>query len=166
MSQSASQWKQHPTHPDVECSSDGVIRNVVTGRVYAQHKDRDGYLHTTISSRGVGKKSGMVHRFIAEAFNGGTDSRTVNHKNGRKDDNRAINLEFVTHRENVAHARNTLGEYAGERNSRAKLTELQVRQIREMAASGTPRRVIAATFGIIPEYVNDIRTRRVWKEVA
>lgn len=44
-----------------------------------------------------------VHRVVCLAFNGAKPGRefSVNHKNGNKEDNRAINLEWMTISDNV-----------------------------------------------------------------
>ena len=43
-----------------------------------------------------------VHRLVAEAFcNRGREHTEVDHKNGIRSDNRASNLEWVSHRENM-----------------------------------------------------------------
>lgn len=53
----------------------------------------------------------------------------------------------------------------GERHGNAKLTETDVRQIREMRAGGTMRRDIAARFAITPEHVDQIVRRRNWTHI-
>lgn len=48
-----------------------------------------------------------IHRLVAEAFLGlppNHEKLIVNHKNGNKEDNRAINLEWITHAQNSKHA--------------------------------------------------------------
>ena len=51
----------------------------------------------------------FVHRLVALAFvPGWREGLEVNHKNGDKTDNRADNLEWVTHSENHRHSRDVL----------------------------------------------------------
>jgi hypothetical protein len=72
-----------------------------------------GYLVAKIApdKRSVGRKNHFLHRIVWEACNGPIDvtkkRRIINHINGNKRDNRIVNLELVTHKENLMHAIDT-----------------------------------------------------------
>lgn len=89
--------------------SDGLIYSTNfnhTGKTQALKGwlDKDGYptVLMNIEKRRVCRKA---HRLVALAFLGNppTSKHQVNHKNGRRGDNRPDNLEWLTHQENVIH---------------------------------------------------------------
>jgi hypothetical protein len=66
--------------------------------------DRYGYMTVKVSINGR-KKHFKVHRMVALTFLPNPDSKpTVNHRNGVKKDNRLVNLEWATNKENNIHA--------------------------------------------------------------
>lgn len=66
-----------------------------------QFYDSEGYVRATVT--GVGRK--RVHQFVAQSFIENPKNKPyINHINGIKDDNRVENLEWVTPKENSAHA--------------------------------------------------------------
>ncbi|CAN5360610.1 hypothetical protein BH10ACI1_BH10ACI1_02680 [soil metagenome] len=65
--------------------------------------DKDGYPYVFLNNGKRIKK--MVHRMVAELFlEQPTTKHQVNHKNGKRNDNRLENLEWVTAQEHVIHS--------------------------------------------------------------
>lgn len=74
--------------------------------LYSQSSDKCGYMRIK-QQRGL---SPLVHRLVALAFIGNIpDDMEINHKNGNKQDNRVENLEIVSHKQNMNHAKTVLG---------------------------------------------------------
>lgn len=65
------------------------------------------YLYVHLRKNGIGGRR-AIHRLVAQHFIPNPDNKkTVNHINGIKFDNRVINLEWATQKENVHHAHKT-----------------------------------------------------------
>ena len=63
---------------------------------------KDGYQHIKLSKADGTKKAFLVHRLVAIAFvEGYQDGYDVNHKDENKQNNRADNLEWVKHVDNI-----------------------------------------------------------------
>ena len=98
-----------------------------TGRskVLIQVPTKQGYLRVLI-----GKRLRLVHRLVAEAFLENEDGKPcVNHKDGNKANNRAENLEWVTHKENSKHAYNN-GLLTSEISEKCREASLTVKRKR------------------------------------
>jgi hypothetical protein len=85
-----------------EVSTFGKIRNM-DGKILKA--SGNPYDKVTLCKTGV-RKDVHIHVAVCEAFRGArpSPSHEVNHKNGRKKNNRLWNLEWLTHRGNMIHA--------------------------------------------------------------
>lgn len=68
--------------------------------------DKDGYCKVTLFKDGLRNgKSFFVHRLVAKAFIPNPENKpVVNHKDGKKNNNKKYNLEWNTVKENTIHA--------------------------------------------------------------
>jgi len=75
------------------------------GRVMKSSLTNAGYLRVDLCVNGSHKHY-SVHRLVAQAFvPNPKNKRCVNHKNSNREDNRVENLEWVTYKENIDHAK-------------------------------------------------------------
>ena len=86
--------------------------NLMTGEPFYQKRDiivtqstpSERFPYVLVHLMKDGKRKGLfVHKLVASHFCEG-EGEVVNHKNGIKTDNRAEYLEWVSHRESLAHA--------------------------------------------------------------
>lgn len=116
----------------------------------AEHRNPLGYLQVRVMINGVRYHTG-AHRLVWLATAGPIpDGMAINHKNGKKDDNRPENLEVVTYSENTKHAyKHGLMDEHGERNPAAKLSDDAVKAIRLLYATGEfTMEAIGRMFGV------------------
>jgi len=84
----------------------GTIRQE---RVLRENVKRSGYVNIVLRKNGK-PRTFRLHRLVARAFIQNPENKPqVNHKNGDKRDNRAINLEWTTVSENLKHKFSVLG---------------------------------------------------------
>lgn len=119
-------WKTIENFENYEVCYAGLVRNKITKRILKLEKCK-GYLRVSLSNNGKVKRF-LVHRLVAIYFlENPKNKKCVNHKNGDKEFNHYLNLEWNTYSENEMHSYNVLGKI----NSQRKLNEFQVKDIIE-----------------------------------
>jgi len=159
-------WKPIPGWPMYEVSDHGNVRrpNYRSGQTLKPDSNF-GYMRVALWKNDK-RKHYRIHNLVMLAFVGECPKGLeVNHIDGNRANNRLTNLEYLTHQENVDHARKVLGQYRGERNAIAKLNNDAVQEIRARRAAGEERKDIAARFNITPGTVTDVCNRKTWAHV-
>ena len=94
-------WKPIPNCNGYFASSLGRIKRA-DGKIMKQWGTP--YLVINLVQGDIQRKF-LVHRLVCATFHENPDNKSdVNHINGNKFDNRAVNLEWVSHKENMRHA--------------------------------------------------------------
>ena len=160
---------------DYIVSDEGKIystKNIGRGKYHQELKQRidaDGYPTVTV---GINKnRSGVrVHRLIAIAFVPNPNNLSeVDHINNDRTDNRACNLQWLTHEDNVKKIPHETGSRArrGSNNGRSKLTENTVREIRNLYDSGAKKiSDLTKDYEVSQATIQGIVKRRTWKHVS
>jgi hypothetical protein len=137
--------------------------------IYISRAQRNGYYGVMLAHNNRRNRV-LIHQVVMRAFVGEPPvGKEVNHRNGDKSDNRLVNLEYVTKSENCQHRFNVLGHHGsqrGEKSWNAKLTEIQVHDIRERYAAGCiTQQEIADTYGVTASLISMIVNRKSWSHI-
>lgn len=171
-------WKEVPGYPGYEVSSFGEVRSkartvvqrnghpyTVAEKILLQNPTSKGYLAVGLSRDGKSSTK-MVHILVAMAFLGKKRAgHEVRHLDGRKQNNKAINLEYGTHQDNsddmVRHGTSCIGV----KNPKAKLTESKVRKIRTLCRRYSNTE-LATKFGVSVATIGHIVNNVTWKHIS
>lgn len=111
-----------------------------------------------------------VHKLVARAHLGPANGRQVRHGALGQLVNAVTNLCYGSANDNAADRERDGTTARGERQGLARLTEAQVREIRQRAASrenpgGENQYVLASIFGCSQSVISQIVTRKTWTHV-
>ena len=158
---------------DYIVSSDGHIystHNRGQGKYHkeiSQRKNHDGYMEVTVGKNGHRRK-GRVARIVATAFvDNPLNLPEVDHINNIRTDDRAENLQWISHEDNIKKIPFETQSKAkrGIHNGRATFTEDQIREIRKLYDDGMPIYEIAEKYNSKWSTINNIIIRHTWKHV-
>lgn len=157
-----------------QVSDHGRVKRIKPGRgtragyvLSADTRKRDGYrMLNLLTGTAATRKLCYVHRLVAEAFLGPIPPGwTVNHIDCNTGNNHIRNLEIVTDQRNKLHASENGLIPRGNQHWSTRLTEDDVRTIRQRGISESATQ-IAKAYGVTDGCIRDILKRRNWKHVA
>lgn len=140
------------------------------GRMLSPQRRKEGFAYLKVSlSRNNAVRQLALHRVVVEAFvrplTAGDEQ--VNHIDGNPANNRAVNLEICTAKENTNHAWEVLGKHKrGSSNGRAQVNEMTVVAIKQHLAAGLGPLLTAKLLGVSIHIVADISRGKTWRHVT
>lgn len=169
-------WKKIPGFDDrYEASNMGRLRSnnyKLSGRtVILKPALTNGYLRTMLLTDSGKYKTVSVHSLICLAWIGERNGLEINHIDGNPQNNRLDNLEYCTRSENMKHAYKLGLEkpMRGSLNGNSKLTESQVKELKEAKRIGGRfwgRNAYAKKFGVNEKHIQEIvNSDRLWIHV-
>jgi hypothetical protein len=127
-------------------------------------KNAKGYFYIGLTNKGC--KTISVHRLVALIFlPNPLNKKTVNHIDGNKSNNFLNNLEWVSHKENMKHGyKNGLINNKGMRSGKAKLTDKQVKEIKENP-NNLSQKELSKNYNISQQNISAILNGLTWVDI-
>lgn len=145
---------------------DGYVIGV-KGKILVPKLTKTGYHELNLYLNDGTKIYPRVHRLVAQAFIPNPDNKPfVNHIDGDKTNNCVENLEWVTHQENMEHAKNYSLVHRGERHKSSIHTEEQVHEICKLLQMGYRNCDIAESLQVQSYNISLIRSGTCWGHIS
>lgn len=162
----SSQGEVRSWHAPRDGKSPEPVRATEPRLLSANTNPRSGYQSVQLANEGK-KTRYYIHRLVLLAFVGECpEGMEACHNNGNRADNRLVNLRWGTKEENQ-HDRVRHGtDVKGEDSHSAKLTEVIVKEARELyAAGGYSYSGLARKYGVTAGAIYQAVTKKTWKHV-
>lgn len=137
------------------------------GRILVPTNNTGGYPTVWLSLPNPARRfARMVHLLVAAAFLGPSEGREVNHKDGCKEHNSFVNLEYTSRQENANHAKLHRLYQRGEHRHNTCLDDHMVKVIRnEYQTTGILQRELAKKYGMTQSGMSSLLSGKTWKHV-
>lgn len=155
-------WKEVKSYPNYEISNMGRLRNKKGLHFKLNPHKEKGYIEVSLQNE-IGRVNMALHRIVAEHFVDNPNPekyKCINHKKGIKTDNRASQLEWCSHSENMIHAYKT--GLIKPTYGASKLTIEDAIDIKKLLKMGMDASKIGTLFGITSNQVRGLK-KRPWK---
>jgi hypothetical protein len=127
--------------------------------------EKNGYHRVQLVKKGDAKIY-LVHRLVAMAFiQNPENKRCVNHIDCDRSNNMASNLEWCTYQENENHKSKLGRQASGQRHGMSKLTDRDIRYIRENYIKGENCKILAKMFCVEKSRITKIVSGTNWKHI-
>lgn len=142
-----------------------IVRKGVKGEYLKNNRHRQGYLYVGLTKNGK-RKNYLIHRLLAIAFlSNPLGYKYINHINGRKSDNRLVNLEWCSSSQNNAHAYRTGLKIPSRKVTTPKFSEQQIIKIRNWHLQGYSNSQVAERFAVHRSTIHRIVTNKTLRSV-
>lgn len=138
----------------------------IYGRIKKPSKTTKGNYITywvVLAKNGKHKKH-YIHRLVAEHFIKNIyNKKEVNHKDSNPQNNKADNLEWVTHDENMKHAMRKNRISKGESSGMSKLNN---KAIKEIYNTKTDAKLLSIKYNVSRQTIYSVRNNISWKHIT
>lgn len=158
-------WKPIPNYEDLyQVSNIGRVKSIKFDR-FLKPSLKKHYLHVSLSKLSKSRHF-SVHGLVALAFIGKRPTnKTTNHIDLNKLNNCAYNLEYVTQKQNIRHAKKFGRMRKGSEMHNAKLDEKSAALVHILSRFGVVQHEIAEFLSMSKSSVGDILRGKNWKHV-
>jgi hypothetical protein len=158
-------WITIKDFENYQVSNLGRIMSLYKNIILKPLKDKHGYYHISLYKNKTCYTKD-IHIIVARTFiSNPLNLPEVNHIDGNKENCAATNLEWSTKSDNEKHAYRTgLRSAKGEKNNQSKLTDIQVKEIKELKGKIKGSEV-AIMYDIDRSVIYNIFNNKAWKHI-
>lgn len=157
------QWRPIAGFDEYFISTNGEIKNIKTNRTLKPLKSGSGgkYRSVILWKNKVSVGPRYIHRLVLETFVGpAPDGKQCAHLDGNPENNKLINLKWVTPKENTSHKYTHGTILCGEKSPRCILGDIEMKSIIALYISGRSIEDLSKKFRVSCFYIYQILNGR------